>query len=310
MELIDAIHRASKSLASLTPFRFGMDREAYKQALHAAQAWTPILLAATPRPTAKLLDHARRFDAERLIFLAPGDFEDARDALLVVLGEVAAALGSTPQTSGKAAISVVLKDEAQIADPVDARGGVPQRVEILETPVPKLERLLGQGFAISIATLKRQLSLLCPDVGLRAILLANIGEAVTCNAVGAHKSAAIMAGSSAEGLLLAALKQAGDEDCNAAFARAFPQRKARAPEHLSFEESVTLASELGLLLSGTRHFSRGVKDLRNLVHPALEWREGSSPSPAASELAIRSALLLLYDLVAGLSSRRRVEPGF
>lgn len=312
MDVHLAILNAQAQLSALTPFRFGMDRESYKHALAAVEAWVEPFLELKPRPTQRLLGLARRFDAQRLIFMAPTAFDDARAELLATLKEAAAAANALqdPHASSDAPTRASSQSDhasaqpSATAQPISPASEVetePRRIELIPTPLPKLADLLEKGFALSLSTLKRQLAELCGDDQLRAILLNNFAEAVSCHAISSFKSAAIMAGASAEGILLAALKNVDDQRYADTYAATFPQRKAKSPEHLSFEESVSLAEALGLLLSGTRHFSRGIKDLRNLVHPALEWREGSSVSPGASELAIRSALLLLHDLVAGKS---------
>ena len=284
MALSNDIREAQRILTSLQPFRYGLDRSAYKRALKRANAWKTEAESARGRGSATLKRQAKLFDAERLIFLVGDGFDEERNRLLEVLDVVGQQVfqGNPPKTS---------KSKPKIV----------QEIKVVECPIPNVARLLEDRFALSMRTLRTQLARITADVRLRAILLENISEAVICHATGAYKSAAIMAGAASEGLLMGALMSLSEARYERAFESAFPQRRHKPPAALGYDESIAIAGELGFLMSGTRHFMRGVKDLRNFVHPELELREGAYATPAAAELAIKSALLLLHDLAHSMT---------
>lgn len=119
---------------------------------------------------------------------------------------------------------------------------------------------------------------------------------------GAYKAAAVMAGAVLEGLGQQACVRLG-ETATAAFARLFPQRAAKPPLRYGVDEALAVLRECGLLSSALTHAGRGLKELRNFVHPDLARHHRRGLNSTHSLLALQALCALADELAFGLQSR-------
>lgn len=96
-------------------------------------------------------------------------------------------------------------------------------------------------------------------------------EAQRAQSAGASKSCVILCGGILEGMLLDVTLQNNEEAC-----RAYQELKLGShhaePERWNLAELVEVAKRLEILHSGTAHLSHGLREYRNLIHPARQVR--------------------------------------
>lgn len=119
---------------------------------------------------------------------------------------------------------------------------------------------------------------------------------------GACKAAAVMAGAVLEGLGQQACARLG-QSASAAYARMFPQRAAKPPLRYGVDEALAVLRECGLLSSALTHAGRGLKELRNFVHPDLARTHRRGLSSTHALLALQALCAVADELAFGLQSR-------
>ncbi|MBK9975236.1 MAG: hypothetical protein IPP14_10740 [Planctomycetes bacterium] len=84
-----------------------------------------------------------------------------------------------------------------------------------------------------------------------------------------------------------------------AFSPLHPRRKSppRA-DACTVDDAIAVLQQAGRLSCAAAHFARGLKDLRNLVHPALERRQRTGVSGRHAELALAALEVLAQELTA------------
>lgn len=119
---------------------------------------------------------------------------------------------------------------------------------------------------------------------------------------GSYKAAVVMAGATMEGVLQAALLRLG-KPTEAAYRSVFPGRKMpRDADSYRFEDALSVLKHMGVLTSGVGHVARGIKELRNFVHPAVQKRQRSRVTDTSALLALQAVATLCEELAERLQS--------
>jgi hypothetical protein len=117
---------------------------------------------------------------------------------------------------------------------------------------------------------------------------------------GGFKAAVVMAGATLEGALQAAVARVG-KPTEAAFRSVFPARTAPADaDAYSFEDALSVLKHLGLLTSAVSHVARGIKVLRNFIHPAVQKRQRSTVTDTRALLALQAVAAVVEELAERL----------
>ena len=117
---------------------------------------------------------------------------------------------------------------------------------------------------------------------------------------GSFKAAVVMAGATLEGVLQAAVERLG-KPTEAAFQAVYPHRKAPPqPDSYRFEEALSVLKQLGVLTSAVSHVARGIKELRNFVHPAVQKRQRGSVTDTRALLALQAVASVVEELAERL----------
>jgi hypothetical protein len=119
---------------------------------------------------------------------------------------------------------------------------------------------------------------------------------------GGFKAAVVMAGATLEGALQAAVARVGKPTA-AAFRSVFPARKAPPDaDAYSFEDALSVLKHLGVLTSAVSHVARGIKELRNFVHPAVQKRQRGNVTDTRALLALQAVAAVVEELAERLQS--------
>ncbi|MCZ7604885.1 MAG: hypothetical protein M5U25_02190 [Planctomycetota bacterium] len=133
-----------------------------------------------------------------------------------------------------------------------------------------------------------------------SLLLQDADEAWRAFHAGSRKAAVVMAGATLEGVLQAAVARLG-APTDGAFRAVYPQRKAPAEaDSYRFEEALSVLRHMGVLTSAVSHVARGIKELRNFVHPAVQKRQRGGVSDAQALLALQAVAALVEELAQRL----------
>lgn len=113
---------------------------------------------------------------------------------------------------------------------------------------------------------------------------------------GANKAATVMAGAVLEGLLQQACAKLGERALSA-HAKLFAGRNPKQALSFTVDEGLAVLKECGVLSSALVHAARGLKELRNFVHPDLA-RKYKRPMQSTHALLALQALCALADEIA------------
>jgi hypothetical protein len=117
---------------------------------------------------------------------------------------------------------------------------------------------------------------------------------------GGFKAAVVMAGATLEGALQAAVARVG-KPTEAAFHSVFPARKAPVDaDGYGFEDALSVLKYLGVLTSALSHVARGIKELRNFIHPAVQKRQRASITDTRALLALQAVAAVVEELAERL----------
>lgn len=131
-------------------------------------------------------------------------------------------------------------------------------------------------------------------------LVQDADEAWRAFHAGSRKASVVMAGATLEGVLQAAVARLGNPTASA-FRAVFPQRKAPADaDSYRFEDALAVLRHMGVLTSAVSHVARGVKELRNFVHPAVQKRQRGGVSDAQALLALQATAAIVEELAQRL----------
>ena len=190
-------------------------------------------------------------------------------------------------------------------------GGLPAALELAQ-----LAELSGRAFARqreqvvlslqqALAGLEHEQALAPPalQAALQSLggprgeaLVRDAHEAFRSFHAGAFKASAVMAGAVLEGAVHAALAARGEASAQA-FRRLWPQRRIPpAEDQFTVDEALAVLRELGALSSAVTHVARGVKELRNFVHPSLEYRQRVRVTAAHALLALQALAAIAEEL--------------
>jgi hypothetical protein len=131
-------------------------------------------------------------------------------------------------------------------------------------------------------------------------ILQDADEAWRAFHAGSYKASVVMAGATLEGALQAALARIGSP-AESAFLRVFPRRK-QPPDADSyrFDEALSVLREMGVITSAISHVARGVKELRNFVHPAVQKRQRGRVTDTRALLALQAVATLVEEVAERL----------
>lgn len=119
---------------------------------------------------------------------------------------------------------------------------------------------------------------------------------------GAYKAATVMAGAVLEGMGQQACARLGEAAART-YARLFPQRAPKPAMRYGVDEALAVLRECGLLSSALSHAARGLKELRNFVHPDLARGHRRGLNSAHALLALQALCALADELAFGLQAR-------
>ena len=128
------------------------------------------------------------------------------------------------------------------------------------------------------------------NVEIRAIVERDLKELLVVQAASCQKSALILAGSCIEGVVYDLVEQ------NETSARGLPGAPKNDISYWPLGELMKAALALKLLPVGVAKLSGGLKDHRNLVHPAVEVREKLTAGAEEATIAMELLKILHRDL--------------
>jgi hypothetical protein len=112
----------------------------------------------------------------------------------------------------------------------------------------------------------------------------------------AFKAAVVMAVAVLEGLLQQACQRLG-AGYTEARARLFKSDgRAASPANVAIDDALAILREAGALTSAIGHVARGVKELRNFVHPDVQRRSTLKVGAPHALLALQALLTIAQDL--------------
>ena len=117
---------------------------------------------------------------------------------------------------------------------------------------------------------------------------------------GAYKAATVMAGAVLEGLLQQACQRLGTKATDA-FRKLHPARSIKSALHFTIDEGLAILRDSGLLSSALTHTARGLKELRNFVHPDLQRRHKRTMRSTHALLAMQALCTLADELAWALT---------
>lgn len=133
-------------------------------------------------------------------------------------------------------------------------------------------------------------------------LVRDADEAWRAFHAGGYKACVVMAGATLEGLLQAAVARLG-KPTEAAYLSVYPARKRPAnADSYRFEEALGVLKQMGVLTSAISHVARGIKELRNFIHPAVQKRERSMVTDTRALLALQAVAAVCEELAERLQS--------
>lgn len=146
------------------------------------------------------------------------------------------------------------------------------------------------------------------DKRLRENSVSDWKEATSALQSGFWKSAIVFAGSTMEGLLLAAIVGCRGESQKRLIAvflsgESKPGKKLTAYD-LYFRQLIQLAKTLEIISSGPQKFSHSVNDYRNLIHPGTLMRDASLRAGKPEAEAASSAVSMLNRDIKDFRSKR------
>jgi hypothetical protein len=113
---------------------------------------------------------------------------------------------------------------------------------------------------------------------------------------GAYKAATVMAGAVLEGLVQQACARLG-ERAQQAFATLHKGRAPKGALQFTVDEGLAVLRECGTLSSALTHTAKGLKEMRNFVHPDLARKQKRATQSTHALLALQ-ALCTLADEIA------------
>lgn len=113
---------------------------------------------------------------------------------------------------------------------------------------------------------------------------------------GAYKAATVMAGAVLEGLVQQACARLG-ERAQQAFANLHKGRAPKGALQFTVDEGLAVLRECGALSSALTHTAKGLKEMRNFVHPDLARKQKRATQSTHALLALQ-ALCTLADEIA------------
>jgi hypothetical protein len=117
---------------------------------------------------------------------------------------------------------------------------------------------------------------------------------------GGFKAAVVMAGATLEGALQAAVARIGKPG-EVAYRNVYPARKVPADaDSYGFEEALGVLRHVGLLTSAVSHVARGIKELRNFIHPAVQKRQRGTVSDTRALLGLQAVAAVVEELAERL----------
>lgn len=146
------------------------------------------------------------------------------------------------------------------------------------------------------------------DKRLRENSASDWKEAINALHSGFWKSALVFAGSTMEGLLLAAIigckAESQKQLIDGYLAGESKVGKRLTPYDLYFRQLIHLAKTLEIISSGPQKFSHSVNDYRNLIHPGTMMRDASLRAGKAEAEAASSAVSMLNRDIKDFRSKR------
>lgn len=133
-------------------------------------------------------------------------------------------------------------------------------------------------------------------------ILRDADEAWRAFHAGSFKACVVMAGATLEGALHSAVARLGDP-VGEAFSSVYPNRKTpETADSYRFEEALTVLKHMGVLTSAVSHVARGIKELRNYVHPAVEKRQRSRVNDTRALLALQAVAALIEEMAERITT--------
>jgi len=161
---------------------------------------------------------------------------------------------------------------------VQLPGGRPRLVEC--------DPALGHPSQLAPAELKTTMTELVQDPAFAAALQNRLDEAHTCHVNGAHIAAIIMLGSMLEGLLL-----------DVFHSRTPPGARPQGGK-LPLQQLIEVAHRNRWIQADAQKFSHVLRDYRNIVHPAHQFRIGDVPDGDTFNVCWYVVVATLNDLAA------------
>jgi len=117
---------------------------------------------------------------------------------------------------------------------------------------------------------------------------------------GGFKACMVMAGAALEGVLQAAVERVGKPTATA-FGSVFPARSAPSrSDDYGVEDALAVLKHLGVLTSAVSHVARGIKEMRNFVHPAVHRRQRGRVTDTQALLALQALAAVVEELAERL----------
>lgn len=182
----------------------------------------------------------------------------------------------------------------QLAD-LSGRDFQKQREDVL-TKILRHCQALEQESRTAPPELQRALCAIARTESEAEALIRDAHEAWRSFHSGADKAATVMAGAVLEGLVQQACLKLG-ERARTAFAKLHPARAAKDALCYTVDEGLGVLRECGALSSALTHTARGLKEMRNFVHPDLARKQRRATQSTHALLALQ-ALCTLADEIA------------
>ncbi|MBP9890535.1 MAG: hypothetical protein KBG84_01415 [Planctomycetes bacterium] len=182
----------------------------------------------------------------------------------------------------------------QLAE-LSGRDFVRQREDVL-AKIQKHCEALEQAARMAPADLSEALAAIATSLNEAHALQQDAHEAWRSFHSGAYKAATVMAGTVLEGLVQQACAKLG-ERAHQAFATLHKGRAPKSALQFTVDEGLAVLRECGALSSALTHTAKGLKEMRNFVHPDLARKQKRAMQSTHALLALQ-ALCTLADEIA------------
>lgn len=254
-----------------------------------------------PEERSQQLRHAAAEALDLVVALAPPEYGGDRTERRRRVASILLLLeGLRRQRKVRPAVPLPSKQAIEQLEELSGRQFHRRREEVVEA-LAKFSEQLAAAARQAPEELRQALREIAHEREAAEILRRDADEAWRSFHSGAFKAAVVMAGAALEGLLQQACLRCGERALSARRTLLRGGGREKAPSAWTIEEGLDVLRGLGLLSSPVAHVARGMKELRNYIHPDLQRRQRAKVGASHALLVLQALCTLAEELQHGLA---------